>query len=173
MKLPADRILKKLFSSSAVITAEVIALCILSVSLFLHSVYKGPVWPPSISGITSAASEDSYIKWVDFDVTSEAMNHAFRYDVATCQSDIHLNWIELLACLGARYGGDFSNYRQSDLDAIAEKLQSGEATMAELTQNLSYYPYYLEAYSAVLTGMVGNFEAEIPYLLELIGKSVS
>ena len=34
--------------------------------------------------------------------------------------------------------------------------------MAELTQNLSYYPYYLEAYSAVLTGMVGNFEAEIP-----------
>lgn len=163
MKLPKCLCrLKKCLSPASVITAETIALCVLSVSLFLHSVYQGPMWPPSISGITSAASEDSYIKWVDFDVTSEAMNHAFRYDVATCQSEIHLNWIELLACLGARYGGDFSKYRQADLDAVAKKLQSGETTMSEITQNLSYYPYYLEAYGAVLSGMVGPFEAEIP-----------
>ena len=53
------------------------------------------------------AREKEYIKWVDFQVTKEAMQQAFRYDVDTCQSEIHLNWIELLAYLGARYGGDF------------------------------------------------------------------
>ena len=44
----------------------------------------------------------SYIKWVDFTVTCEAMNQAFRYDVDTCQADVHLNWVDLLAYLGAR-----------------------------------------------------------------------
>ena len=90
-----------------------------------------------------------FIKWVDFDVTSEAMTQAFRYDVATCQQDIHLNWIELLSYLGARYGGDFSRYSSSDMDKLAEQLKNG-TSMDELTKDLKYYSYYLEAYNAVL-----------------------
>ena len=103
-----------------------------------------------------------YIKWVDFGVTSEAMNQAFRLDVDTCQSDIHLNWVDLLACLGARYGGDFSKYKPEHMTAVAEKLKSGETTMEELTKDMKYYSYYRQAYGAVLDGMVGQFEAEIP-----------
>ena len=38
------------------------------------------------------AKNKDYIKWVDFGVTSEAMNQAFRLDVDTCQADVHLNW---------------------------------------------------------------------------------
>lgn len=102
-----------------------------------------------------------YIKWVDFNVTSEAMTQAFRYDVATCQQDIHLNWIELLAFLGAGYGGDFSRYTSSDMDKLAEELKNG-ASMDELTKDLKYYPYYLKAYKAVLNGMVGYYEIQIP-----------
>ena len=102
-----------------------------------------------------------YIKWVDFKVTSEAMTQAFRYDVATCQQEPHLNWVELLAYLGARYGGDFSRYAPSDMDRLAGRLKNGE-TMAELTADMKYYPYYLEAYGAVLNGMVGFYEIEIP-----------
>ena len=34
--------------------------------------------------------------------------------------------------------------------------------MEELTKELKYYSYYQEAYSAVLGGMVGEFQAEIP-----------
>ena len=41
------------------------------------------------------------------------MTKAFRLDVATCQQQLHLNWIELLAFLGARYGGDFSSYLEA------------------------------------------------------------
>ena len=105
--------------------------------------------------------QKKYIKWVDFNVTKEAMQKAFRYDVDTCQSEIHLNWIELLAYLGARYGGDFSRYKESDMNAIADRILAGEK-MEEITAEMKYYSYYLEAYTAVLGGMVGSYEIEIP-----------
>ncbi len=104
--------------------------------------------------------EKKFIKWVDFDVTKEAMRQAFRYDVDTCQTEIHLNWIELLAYLGARYGGDFSRYKASDMNSIAERILAGEE-MEEITREMKYYDYYLEAYTAVLGGMVGDYEMEI------------
>lgn len=113
-------------------------------------------------GSQKKAAKKDYIKWVDFTVTCEAMNQAFRYDVDTCQSPIHLNWVNLLAYLGTRYGGDFSKYKPEHMTAIAEKLKNGETTMEELTKDLDYYSYYREAYGAVLDGMVGQFQAEIP-----------
>ncbi len=90
------------------------------------------------------------------------MNQAFRLDVDTCRSDIHLNWVDLLAYLGTRYGGDFSKYKPEHMTAVAEKLKNGETTMEELTKDMKYYSYYRQAYGAVLDGMVGQFEAEIP-----------
>lgn len=102
-----------------------------------------------------------FIRWVDFEVTKEAMERAFRYDVDTCQSEIHLNWIELLAYLGARYGGDFSKYKASDMKAAADRILAGE-TLEEMTASMKDYSYYLEAYTAVLGGMVGEFRVEIP-----------
>lgn len=105
--------------------------------------------------------EDSFIKWVDFTVTSEALTQAFRYDVATCQNEIHLNWVELLAYLGTKYGGDFSRYQAADMDKLAASLKEG-ITMEELTKGAKYYDYYKEAYGAVLNGMVGYYEIEIP-----------
>ena len=105
--------------------------------------------------------EKKFIKWVDFGVTKEAMEKAFRYDVDTCQNEIHLNWIELLAYLGARYGGDFSRYKEADMNAVADRILAGEK-MEEITADMKYYGYYLEAYTAVLGGMVGTFRIEIP-----------
>lgn len=120
----------------------------------------------SVSGNVSETKEKekeekTFIKWVDFDVTKEAMQKAFRYDVDTCQNEIHLNWIELLAYLGARYGGDFSKYRETDMAAIADRILAGEK-MEEITADMKYYTYYLEAYTAVLGGMVGTYRIEIP-----------
>ena len=116
-----------------------------------------------IVGENHEEKQDSkdFIKWVDFQVTKEAMQKAFRYDMDTCQSQIHLNWIELLAYLGARYGGDFSRYQAADMEKIAGRLLDGEK-MDDITGDMKYYSYYLEAYSAVLGGMVGEFQVEIP-----------
>ena len=153
----------KLFTSGTIICAEVILLCILSLSILFQSIQSDRPWPPDLSGMNAAApAKKDTIKWVDFNVTSQALNDAFRYDVDTCQAPVHLNWIELLAYLGAKYGGDFSHYQKKDMDTLAQSLTDGSKTMEQLTETLNYYPYYLEAYSAVLGGMVGEFEAEIP-----------
>ena len=118
----------------------------------------------SVSSQPAKASDSdnkSFIKWVDFNVTAEAMRHALRLDVDSYNQPIHHNWLELLAYLGARYGGDFSRYKASDLETLVQKIQDG-ASMEDLTKDLNYYSYYLEAYGAVLGGMVGVYEIEIP-----------
>ena len=44
-------------------------------------------------------TEKKFIKWVSFDVSQKAFDRAYLYDVETKDSEIHLNWIELLAYL--------------------------------------------------------------------------
>lgn len=110
--------------------------------------------------LTEENTEKKYIKWVDFDVTAKAMGRAYDLDVASQSEAVKLNWIELLAYLGTRYGGDFSKYKDKDINSLAEKLKSGETTMTALTQDMKYYSYYLEVYTAVLGGFVGEYEIE-------------
>lgn len=111
---------------------------------------------------TQEEQKKDYIKWVEFNVSYEALNQAYTYDVETYQEEIHLNWVELLAYLGAKYGGDFKNFREKDMTEAAEKILSGETTMEKLTENMQYYEYYREAYGAVLDGMVGEYRIESP-----------
>lgn len=165
-------------STKTIIYGEMLALSLLCLGIFLYRTDSGQAVMSRASRLAGyikplednkksgqdkpEETKKDYIKWVDFAVTSEAMNQAFRYDVDTCQSDIHLNWVDLLACLGARYGGDFNKYKPEHMTAIAEKLKNGETTMEELTKDMKYYNYYRQAYGAVLDGMVGQFQAEIP-----------
>lgn len=105
-------------------------------------------------------TEKDYIRWVEFDVTCEAMNKAYQYDTETYGKEIHLNWVDLLAYLGTRYGGDFGSYQAADMEKAAEAILTGKTTMEELTEKLSYYGYYREAYGAVLDGLVGEYEIQ-------------
>ena len=126
-----------------IIYIEVIVLTLLLVSLFLIT--------PGGKFSFPASNQDGKAK---------AMQEAFRYDVNTCQSSPHLNWVDLLSYLGTRYGGDFSKYSTKDLDALAEQLLSGK-TLEELTANMKYYTYYRQAYGAVLDGLVGQYDIQI------------
>lgn len=108
----------------------------------------------------SGGEKKDYIKWVDFNVTSEAMRQAYQYDVDSYGKEVHLDWIDLLAIAGAKNGGDFKGYRAEEMSGIAEKFLSGEITVEEYTKDLKYFPYYREAYGAVLEGMVGEYEIE-------------
>lgn len=108
---------------------------------------------------TDSTGKD-YIKWVDFHVTSEAMRQACAYDVDTYGQEGHLNWVDLLAYLGARYGGDFKQYKAKDMGEIAERLQKGETTVEKLSAEIKSFDYYREAYGAVLDGLVGEYQIE-------------
>lgn len=105
------------------------------------------------------SSEKDFIKWVDFKVPAEAMKKAIKLDMESRNKEIKLDWIEMLAYLASKNGNNFKEYKDSQLDDIAEKLNSGE-TMTKLTQDLKYYSYYHEALGAVLSGFVGEYEIE-------------
>lgn len=109
---------------------------------------------------SSKQEEKEFIKWVEFNVSYEALEQAYQYDVETYENEVHVNWIELLAYLGAMYGGEFGSYKKSDMSKLVERLQSKEETMASITADMKYYSYYLEAYTAVLGGLVGEYEIE-------------
>ena len=148
-----ERILKKL------ITLELIALAIVC-SLFVSR--KTEKMSPVM--IENAEQQDAdFIKWVDFQVTSSALGKAYEYDRDTYGQEVHLNWIELLAYVAARTGGDFSGEKQVNtyMEEAAARLLEG-TPIEELTEGLKYYDYYREAYTAVLGGMVGEYEIEVP-----------
>ncbi len=160
--------------SAAVIGAQLVILFILTVSLCVQSrkaaaenTYAvmeksgegGQAGASGKAGEAGDSRKKKYIHWVEFNVPSDVMEKAFRLDMGTVQEEVHFNWVELLAYLGAKYGGDFERFRQTDLDAVVEKLKSGSA-MEEITKDMKYYAYYREAYGAVLGGMVGYFEQE-------------
>lgn len=105
--------------------------------------------------------DGDFIKWVDFNITSEAMGRAYELDVATYKDEVHVDWIELLSYVGARHGGKFDKKSIAEIEETADKLISGETDMDELTRDMEYYDYYKEAYSAVLGGMVGEFSIEV------------
>ena len=109
---------------------------------------------------TEKAEKRDYIKWVDFNVTKEAMQDAYDYDIKTYGQEIHLDWIALLACHACKNGGDFSHYKSGDMAELAEKLIAKECTLDALTKDMKHYPYYYEAYEAILGGLVGEYEIE-------------
>lgn len=106
-------------------------------------------------------TEKNFIKWVNFDVSARALDDAYEYDVKSHNEEVQIHWIEVLAILGNKYGGDFARYKQKDMSVIVEKLKSKEETIESLTENMKYYDYYFEAYSAVLGGMVGDYKIEV------------
>lgn len=142
-----------------VIVAEILLLVLIGSGCFRHLENREKeerVLPTA----GNAAPAKEFVKWVDFDVSYEALQKSYELDVATYGEEVHLEWIPMLAYLAAGYGGDFTRYRPGDLDALAKQLTSKETTIEELTKESKYYPYYLEAYTAVLGGMVGEYEIE-------------
>ena len=110
--------------------------------------------------------EEKFIKWVEFNVSYEALCEAYKWDVETYKEamedkdTVHVDWIELLAYVGARHGGEFPSGTVSEIAKTAEKLKNKEVVMTELTKDMEYYAYYLEAYRAVLDGYVGEYEIQ-------------
>lgn len=104
-----------------------------------------------------------FIKWVDFNVTAEALNLTAKLDIESHnkQEKITYNWIELLAFLACKNGGDFKNFKPKELNKLVEELKNGQ-TIEDLTQNMKFYDYYYESYLAVLGGFIGNYSIEVP-----------
>lgn len=141
----------KLNKKFVIITVAILLIIILSVVLFY-----------SFADNEENSADKDYIKWVDFNATSEAMKLTSKLDIEShnTDADVKYNWIELLAYLAAQNGGDFKNFKKTDLDYLVSRLNNGE-TMDDLTCDMKFYDYYYEAYTAVLSGFIGNYSIEV------------
>ena len=106
--------------------------------------------------------EKKYIKWFEFNVCYDALVKTAKLDIDSHVNGeaVQYNWIELISYLACKYGNDFSKFKQKDLDALIEKLKSGQ-TMADLTKDLKNYSYYFEGYDAVLHEFIGEYQKEV------------
>lgn len=105
--------------------------------------------------------EKKYIKWIDYNVPLEVMEKTAKIDIDshTKNEQVKLNWIELISYLGAKYGGNFEQFKQKDLDDIMERLKNGE-NINEITKDMKLYSYYIEAYTAILKEFIGNYQIQ-------------
>ena len=137
-----------------------ILICLVAAAALL-AITGLPFNSTSCFAVEEEEKKEDFIKWVDFNVTCAAMKRAIALDVESHDKEIKLNYIVLLACLATKNGNNFSHYKDSQLNAIAEKLRSGEA-IEKVAGAEKYYNYYFESLTAVLSGLVGDYEIEVP-----------
>ena len=111
----------------------------------------------SITNIAEEKSEKEFIKWAEFNASLEALETAYELDVSTYGSELHYNWIELLAYAAAKNGGSFNSASVKYINDIADRQKRGEK-LSDITKDMKYYSYYRQVYEAVLGGMVGTFK---------------
>ena len=100
----------------------------------------------------------STIRWVDFQIPYESLKYAMDVDITTKETEKHISWIEIFAVAGCRTGGKCG--LQSVKTAAADL--KGDKSPEELLGSLyKHYPYYYEAYKAVLGGLLGSYQIEM------------
>ena len=116
---------------------------------------------PAAVPAVEALPASSYIKWVDFNVPADALDRSCRAAVTAHEEGLGASMPDLLACLAAGYWGNWKSYRAADLDRLMDRLRAGE-TLDGIGREYKDYPYYKEAYGAVLDGMVGDYAIALP-----------
>jgi murein DD-endopeptidase MepM/ murein hydrolase activator NlpD len=108
-----------------------------------------------------AQKEKKFIKYAEFTPTFEALEYTMNIDIKTHENKNHISWIDTLAYLSSRYGGDFEKYRNSHVEDFVKRINDGEK-IEDLTKNLKFFFYYKEVYSAVLGNFLGEYRIEKP-----------
>lgn len=121
-----------------------------------------------IGTLNTAEGKKDYIKWVDFTVPCEALEYACEQDIKAHEAGTELDWVALLAHTASKWVGKFEKRAMRDMEKTAEAAldhagsgQTATDFLEESGKELKYYPYYKEAYGAVLSGMIGPYEAQI------------
>jgi len=105
--------------------------------------------------------EKKYIKWVECNLTLEVLEKTSKLDINSHinNEEIKYNWIELISYLACKYGNNFKQFKQKDLDELIQKLNNGES-IENISTNLKYYNFYFESYTAILGEFIGTYSIE-------------
>lgn len=137
----------------------------------------GGIWigNQKLQQVNSNTAKKDFIKWVDFNVTLSALEKAYTYDVESYKEKVPLDWITLLAYTATKTGGDFSNSKtvSKEMENAVEQIKSGKGSNELFKKEYKNYSYFYESYSAVLGGLVGNYQLEETTLEEKQNQMVS
>ena len=136
-----------------------------SIDNIINSNTSGEEFFNQISNISTeelakdSEKDKSYIKWVDFKSTAAVLKKLADVDINSHikNEQVKFNWIELMAYLGCKYGGDLSLFKETDLENVLNNLREGK-TMAELTANMKLYNYFFQSYDAIFHEYIGEYE---------------
>ncbi len=139
----------------------VLAVCCFVVVGGILTVFFSNIKYDTVATKNTEPTTEKYIKWVDFSVNYRALSDAMELDISTHESSRHLSWIDTLSFLACKNGGNWSNYKRSQLDGLVDSLGE-KLTIDELMATNKYYSFYKEAYGAVLSGLLGNYTKAAP-----------
>lgn len=125
---------------------------LLLLSITVISLIIGDQMIKKAEDIALPAGSD-HIKWVEFSVPKSALDEALALDIATKGTDAHIPIHRSLAYLAAKNYGSFEKYKKGTLSNIGSEIFSKSEKMSEN----KLYNYYLSAYSALLSGFVGDY----------------
>ncbi|MBR6917850.1 MAG: M23 family metallopeptidase [Clostridia bacterium] len=94
----------------------------------------------------------SAIKWVDFNVNADVLKYASCADIETYGTGSHKEWITIISLMACKNGNDFSNSGKEDVSNVVENYDE----LLKTWQNKKIFKYYIEAFSAVLSGLLGE-----------------
>lgn len=122
---------------------------------------KGVMAVNETEQIEKNEGKKNFIKYAEFNIPYEVLDKAMKADIESHDKEIKINWIDVLAYLSAKYGGDFKrHYRAKDMDEVVLELNNGKS-IDELTEKMKYFKYYKEVYTAVLGEFIGDYSIQI------------
>lgn len=109
-----------------------------------------------------ASAAEARVTWVDFTPTAQAMRDALKAEARSWeQGSEPVGWIDLLAVLGVKYGGDFSRYQKKDLEQAEQRMKEGKSP-EEIAGSEKYFAYYRTAYGGALENLAGSWVRKTP-----------
>ena len=100
---------------------------------------------------------EAAIRWVDFGLSCEAMERALELEIRSREQENPHSWIEILALAAAQHNGTPT---ATEVTTAWNSLMDGKSPQ-EILGDDRYYRYWLEAYTAVLDGLVGSYAVEV------------
>ena len=104
------------------------------------------------------AAEDDFIRWVDFNLTAEAMERAIALEQRLREKEIPVSWLDILALGSVRSGGKRFSVKYAE--KAAAELSKGVSPEELLGAQYRYFDYYKKTYEAALGGLVGCYAVE-------------
>lgn len=95
--------------------------------------------------------QSSSTNHIEFSVPFSVLEQVYQAERNSRSQTVEIKAAELLACLAAKYQGDFDKFKQQDLNYLLNQIRHGVKPESVVSDKDSFYKF-LQIYEAVLSG---------------------